>query len=283
MVRQITTVLIFFFFATVSCGEYNPNDEVSLLESLVSHQITSASCHLRCRSLADNGEQREICTRVCALNDPALCSNKICGLGCTLGCTVPAAARQSSVQNVRLEQEGCDLNLYSAYNNMAADQAVIFIVGGRDGAGMWRVLKERSSSKIYLSAEDTGLYTEIGVLAVTAAGVVGRSSIRPRTVNTCSHAKATQFTFLQKSLVAIASSTPKLYIAGACLVLAVAVLFIVVFSVIFCRRRGQADKEQAQKIERLERGCQLQDYEDVFVDLCQDIDEFKSKEKPVDS
>lgn len=241
--------IAFFLAASIHGNEIK--DDVSMFESLVSREILSATCLVRCRDL--QGDQRDICTRVCSLDNKSVCDHKMCGVGCKTGCSPPV----HSTAPVQMVQKMCDVTLYtkSVHNT-------VFIVGGKDHSGMWRLLKELSSEKVYLSAPETTLYSELAVLAVSGAGVSGRSTLNLQPVQQCGSNPAS---------VRLEDADDKpadfnLFIVGAGLVLVAAAAAVIVLSVLLCRRQTKS-AEKVERIERLEReGVQL---ENVFVDLCQ--------------
>ena len=148
------------------------------LSSLLSSHISSATCAATCLPVAGAGEGarcRHLCHRLASSPSLPLCSSPLCGPGCRAACTPPSTLPTS----LSLLPTTCTLSWH-----LAPSLPAVYLVAGRDGAGMWRLLATTVASS--LPATLLAHYSSVTLLTVTSAGLVATTEVELEHLGPCS-------------------------------------------------------------------------------------------------
>ena len=146
---------------------------ISLVEILFTNNIKEARCQAQCLDV-ETQEERTRCVGICRELEAGPQEGDLCSLSseCTEGCLVACEARTASSIGVKITEarmETCDLSWDLASDT---EEDVVFVVAGRDKAGMWSLI---TASLTLTSLElSTGLadrMEEVVVFAVTRVGL----------------------------------------------------------------------------------------------------------------
>ena len=149
------------------------SQSLSLVETLFRHKITEAKCKSTCLA-SGTAEDRSQCEEVCGIlqkNTEAgqdLCSlTSMCDGGCRVACDAKVtssidAVTSTSITDVKMESCELSWNL-----EKEAAEHVVFIVAGRDQAGMWSLVRDAvMNTKLELSVALAARMVEVVVFAV---------------------------------------------------------------------------------------------------------------------
>ena len=223
----------------------------SLLETLLETTLRTASCQARCRDVAS--EQLQDCLQICSqvIEDP---SASICGFPrfCTGGCR--AACQYERGQEVRLSgvsQQECGLS----WSMEDHTDNVVFIVTGLDQGGMLSVISEHQlESSLQLTAEMTGRFLEMTVLAVDGQGLIDKETVLVDDVENCPNSRPEQLspasTFIQENLTHV------------CLVVII-IIIMISFTVTKIVRSLKQEPVKKQTLEK------VSDSDNIFL-ICQE-------------
>ena len=148
------------------------------LSSLLSSHISSATCAATCLPVTGAEEVarcRQLCHRLASSPSLPLCSSPLCGAGCRAACTTPSSLPTS----LSLLPTTCTLSWH-----LAPALPAVYLVAGRDGAGMWRLLATTAASS--LPATLLAHYSSVTLLAVTSAGLVATNEVQVENRSICS-------------------------------------------------------------------------------------------------
>ena len=149
-----------------------PHEDMNLLETLLKAQIETGTCETKCAILTDIDE-RNICLGLCQTEDQSVCQLKwLCtSPGCQTACRDPVFKPFNIHAGV---QASCTVS-WTVNETLPA----MFIVAAEDQTDMWKVLEPLgTATKLALSESDLFKYKRLWILAVTEAGVAGRTSVR---------------------------------------------------------------------------------------------------------
>ena len=146
---------------------------ISLVEILFKTNIAAARCEAQCLEAESPGE-RARCVSLCRVleADPEadLCSlSSVCTGGCLVACEAARTASKVGVKITEARMETCDLSW-----NLDSDteEDVVFVVAGRDRAGMWSLITDSLAlTSLELSTGLADRMAEVVVFAVTGAGL----------------------------------------------------------------------------------------------------------------
>ena len=146
---------------------------VSLVEILFKNNIEDAQCQAQCLD-AETTEERTRCVTICSVleADPHddLCSlSSVCTGGCQVACEAARTASNVGVKITEARMETCDL---SWDLDTDTEEDVVFVVAGRDKAGMWSLITDSLTlTSLKLSTGLADRMVEVVVFAVTGAGL----------------------------------------------------------------------------------------------------------------
>ena len=146
---------------------------ISLVEILFKTNIAGARCEAQCLEAESPGE-RARCVSLCSVleADPEadLCSMaSVCTGGCLVACEAAGTASKVGVKITEARMETCDL---SWDLDSDTEEDVVFVVAGRDRAGMWSLITNSLAlTSLELSTGLADRMAEIAVFAVTGAGL----------------------------------------------------------------------------------------------------------------
>ena len=144
---------------------------LSLVETLFRHKINAARCQSTCLA-SDTAEDRSQCEEVCGIlqRDPEagqdLCSlTSMCDGGCRAACDAQVTRSRDTVTSITdVRMESCELSWDLVTE---ASGNVVFVVAGRDQAGMWSLVRDAvTNTKLELSVALAARMVEIVVFAV---------------------------------------------------------------------------------------------------------------------
>ena len=144
---------------------------ISLVEILFKTNIAGARCEAQCLEAESPGE-RARCVSLCRVleADPEadLCSMaSVCTGGCLVACVGTTSKVGVKITEVRMET--CDL---SWDLDSDTEEDVVFVVAGRDRAGMWSLITDSLAlTSLELSTGLADRMAEVVVFAVTGAGL----------------------------------------------------------------------------------------------------------------
>ena len=146
---------------------------ISLVEILFKTNIAGARCEAQCLEAESPGE-RARCVSLCSVleADPEadLCSMaSVCTGGCLVACEAAGTASKVGVKITEVRMETCDLS-WDLESDTEED--VVFVVAGRDRAGMWSLITDSLAlTSLELSTGLADRMAEVVVFAVTGAGL----------------------------------------------------------------------------------------------------------------
>ena len=116
---------------------------ISLVEILFKNNIKDARCQAQCLDV-ETMEQRTRCVGICRELEASPQYGDLCSLSseCTEGCLEACEARTASSIGVKITEarmETCDLSWDLASDT---EEDVVFVVAGRDKAGMWSLITD---------------------------------------------------------------------------------------------------------------------------------------------
>ena len=162
-----------FLTLTLFFGMTRP---LSLVETLFRHKINEARCQSTCLA-SDTAEDRSQCEEVCTIlqRSPGagqdLCSlTSMCDGGCRAACDAQVTRSRDTVTRITdVRMESCDLS-WDLETEAAGN--VVFVVAGRDQAGMWSLIRDSvTDTKLELSVALAARMLEVVVFAVKGQSV----------------------------------------------------------------------------------------------------------------
>ena len=146
---------------------------ISLVEILFKSNIKDARCQAQCLDV-ETPEERTRCVNICRELEARPQDGDLCSLSAvfTGGCLVACEARTASSIGVKITEarmETCDLSWDLASDT---EEDVVFVVAGRDKAGMWSLITDSLTlASLELSTGLADRMEEVVVFAVTHAGL----------------------------------------------------------------------------------------------------------------
>ena len=146
---------------------------ISLVKILFKNNINEARCEAQCLEAESPGERARcvsICRELEADPQSDLCSlSSVCTGGCLLACEAARTTSKVGVKITEVRMETCDL---SWDLDSDTEEDVVFVVAGRDRAGMWSLITDSLAlTSLELSTGLADRMAEIAVFAVTGAGL----------------------------------------------------------------------------------------------------------------
>ena len=146
---------------------------ISLVEILFKNNIKDARCQSQCLDV-ETPEEKVRCVSICRELEARPQDDDLCSLPsvCTGGCLVACEARTASSIGVKITEarmETCDLSWDLASDT---EEDVVFVVAGRDKAGMWSLITDSLTlASLELSTGLADRMEEVVVLAVSRVGL----------------------------------------------------------------------------------------------------------------